>query len=69
MRTLSALFDPWAPGTAYAVGDVAGYDDGEGPRLYECRQAHTSQADWQPPSTAATILAALAGWIVLSAVP
>jgi len=34
----------WRPGTAYQVGDVAA-DGGE---FYMCRQAHTSQAGWEP---------------------
>lgn len=41
---VAAVFDPWTVGTAYAVGDVVAYDGG----LWECRQAHTSQADWRP---------------------
>ena len=41
IETLAALYDAWTPGTAYALGDVVAYDDGNGPRLWEVRQAHT----------------------------
>jgi len=38
------LYDSWASGVAYAVDDLVSYSDA----LYKCRQAHTSQSDWQP---------------------
>lgn len=45
-----AVFDPWAAGKVYAVGDFATYGvNGVGdPQLYKCISAHTSQADWTP---------------------
>ncbi|MCE9672148.1 glycosyl hydrolase family 18 protein [Myxococcus stipitatus] len=39
----------WAVGVYYPPGTQVTY----GGRLYECRQAHTSQADWTPPAVAA----------------
>ncbi|MCP3100211.1 glycosyl hydrolase family 18 protein [Myxococcus sp. K15C18031901] len=39
----------WAVGVYYTPGTQVTYDG----RLYECRQAHTSQADWTPPAVAA----------------
>jgi hypothetical protein len=43
----------WAPGVAYHVGDVVTY----GGLRYQCRQAHTSQAGWEPPNAPALWLA------------
>lgn len=53
LTQLAPLYDAWAPDTNYAVGDVAAYEDGAGPPLWECRQAHTSQAGWEPPNVLA----------------
>jgi hypothetical protein len=39
------LFLPWEADTAYKVDDRR-RDDG---KVYKCLQAHTSQADWEPP--------------------
>src|SRR5690242_10077920 len=39
----------WAPNTTYAVGAQVTYQG----VLYQCRQAHTSIVDWEPPNTAA----------------
>lgn len=41
---LVALYPDWAIGVAYYIGDLVAYQDG----LYQCIQAHTSQADWAP---------------------
>lgn len=38
------LFERWASGIAYAVGDRRNYED----ILYSCLQAHTSQEGWEP---------------------
>lgn len=38
------LFERWAIGVAYAVGDRRNYED----ILYSCLQAHTSQEGWEP---------------------
>ena len=43
------LFPEWATGTAYTSGQRVRYED----KLYKCVQAHTSQADWIPPSVPA----------------
>lgn len=43
--SVAILFDNWAVGVAYAVGDRRTYEG----KLYRCVQAHTSQADWAPP--------------------
>ncbi|MHA7628272.1 glycosyl hydrolase family 18 protein [Corallococcus sp. M7] len=39
----------WAVGVAYSVGTRVTYEG----RVYQCRQAHTSQADWTPTAVAA----------------
>ena len=48
-ETVTVLFEEWAVGVAYAVGDRRQYDG----LLYRCVQAHTSQADWTPDVTPA----------------
>lgn len=50
-----AIYDPWAVGKTYAVGDFLTYGvNGVGdPQLYKVAQAHTSQADWTPDATPA----------------
>ncbi len=45
----SDLFASWHPDIAYAVDQMAQYEGA----LYRCIQAHTSQADWTPPSVPA----------------
>lgn len=42
-------FAAWRPGLAVAVGDVLSYDE----VVYEVIQAHTTQADWTPPTVPA----------------
>lgn len=50
-----AVFDTWAVGKSYDVGDFVTYGlNGVGdPQLYKVVQAHTSQADWTPDVTPA----------------
>ena len=50
-----AVYDPWAVGKTYTVGDFLTYGvNGVGdPQLYKVAQAHTAQADWKPDSTPA----------------
>lgn len=50
-----AVFDPWAVGKTYAVGDFLTYGvNGVGdPQLYKVAQAHTAQADWTPDANPA----------------
>lgn len=43
------LFPMWAADVGYTVDERIRYGD----KLYRCVQAHTSQADWTPPSTPA----------------
>lgn len=43
------LFLPWEVGTKYVVGDRRRHDG----KVYKCLQAHTSQADWEPPAVPA----------------
>lgn len=43
------LFPAWEADVAYTVDERIRYGD----KLYRCVQAHTSQADWTPPSTPA----------------
>lgn len=51
---VATIYDPWAVGKPYAVGDFFTYgENGVGdPQLYKVVQAHTSQADWTPDVTA-----------------
>lgn len=44
IETVSVLFDEWEPDKDYEVGAVVRYES----RLWECRQAHTSQVGWGP---------------------
>lgn len=46
---LTTLYPFWVTNTAYTVDTIIRYD-GE---LYSCVQAHTSQADWTPPTVPA----------------
>lgn len=52
---VATIYDPWAVGKAYAVGEFVTYGtNGVGdPQLYKVVQAHTSQADWTPDATPA----------------
>ncbi len=43
------LYADWATGKTVAVGDRRQHDG----KLYKCRQAHTTQADWTPDATPA----------------
>ncbi|NMO18445.1 glycosyl hydrolase [Pyxidicoccus fallax] len=45
----ASLAAAWAPGVFYPVGARVSYSG----RDYECRQAHTSQADWTPTAVPA----------------
>lgn len=45
--TVPELITAWAYPVAYAEGDRRRY----GGKVYKCRQAHTSQADWTPDKT------------------
>ncbi len=49
------VYDEWAVGKAYKVGDFIRYGvNGVGdPQLYRVAQNHTSQADWTPDATPA----------------
>ena len=49
------LFLPWEADTKYVVGDRRRYDG----KVYKCLQAHTSQADWEPPAVPAL-------WVVVN---
>lgn len=49
------LFLPWEVNTKYEVGDRRRYDG----KVYKCRQAHTSQVDWEPPAVPAL-------WVVIN---
>lgn len=46
---LAVLYPLWVIGAEYAVDTTIRYED----VLYRCVQAHTSQADWTPPSVPA----------------
>ena len=47
---VSTIYDKWAVGKTYAVGDYFTYGENNvgDPQLYKVVQAHTSQADWKP---------------------
>ncbi|MFP2924670.1 glycosyl hydrolase family 18 protein [Pyxidicoccus sp. 3LG] len=45
----ASLAAAWAAGVSYPVGTQVTYEG----RLYQCRQAHTSQSDWTPVAVAA----------------
>lgn len=44
-----ALYDAWAVGASYVVGDRRQYAD----KLYKCLQSHTSMDGWSPELTPA----------------
>jgi hypothetical protein len=46
LEGLLPTLEAWNPNTFYAVGAQVSYQGGD----YECRQAHTSQVGWEPPS-------------------
>lgn len=48
-ESVTDLFPLWQTDTTYAIGDRRKYDG----LLYRCVQAHTSQADWNPPAVPA----------------
>ena len=52
--TVPELITAWAYPVAYAEGDRRSYSG----KVYKCRQAHTSQADWNPAATPAL-------WVVI----
>lgn len=56
---VAMLYDPWAVGKAYSVGEFVTYgENGVGdPQLYKVVQAHTSQSDWVPDATPALYVA------------
>ena len=49
---LAEMYPDWEVGVNYKLGDVISYHN----ELYEILQDHTSQADWQPDSTASLYL-------------
>ena len=56
---VATIYDPWAEGKAYSVGDFLTYGENSvgDPQLYKVVQAHTSQADWRPDITPALYVA------------
>lgn len=56
---VATIYDPWAEGKAYAVGDFLTYGENSvgDPQLYKVVQVHTSQADWKPDTTPALYVA------------
>lgn len=50
LEQVAALFAPWAADTAYVADAIVVDSDGQ---LYQCLQAHTSQAGWDPHATPA----------------
>ena len=45
IEAVAGIYDPWEPGLTVTVGDVLQWDG----TLVEVLQAHTTQADWEPP--------------------
>lgn len=56
---VATIYDPWAVGKAYAVGEFVTYGQNSvgDPQLYKVVQAHTSQADWTPDAVASLFVA------------
>ena len=56
---VATIYDPWAEGKAYAVGDFVTYEENSvgDPQLYKVVQDHTAQADWKPDATPALYVA------------
>lgn len=56
---VATIYDPWEIGKAYSIGDFLTYGVNcvGDPQLYKVVQAHTSQADWTPNTTAALYVA------------
>ena len=48
-ESVVSLFPDWQANTLYSIGDRCQYNN----LLYRCVQAHTSQADWTPPTVPA----------------
>lgn len=51
---VATVYDPWAAGKAYAVGEFFTYGENSvgDPQLYKVVQAHTSADEWLPNATA-----------------
>lgn len=51
---IASVYPDWVVGRSYKVGDYVTYGINQvgDPQLYKVVQAHTSQDDWLPPSTA-----------------
>lgn len=51
---VATIYDSWEAGKSYAVGEFVTYGENSvgDPQLYKVVQAHTSQADWTPDTTA-----------------
>lgn len=56
---VATIYDPWAVGKAYAVGEFVTYGENSvgDPQLYKVVQNHASQADWTPDATASLYVA------------
>ena len=56
---VATIYDPWAVGKSYAVGEFVTYGTNSvgDPQLFKVVQAHTSQADWTPDTTASLFVA------------
>lgn len=56
---VATIYDPWAVGKAYAVGEFVTYGQNSvgDPQLYKVVQGHTSQADWTPDAVASLFVA------------
>ena len=49
VKRLAPLYPPWRVGLDVSVGEIYAWDG----TLVECRQAHTTQADWTPDAAPA----------------
>lgn len=56
---VATIYDPWAVGKSYSVGDYLTYDKNSvgDPQLYKVVQSHTSQADWTPNTAISLFMA------------
>lgn len=60
IATLVHAYPMYEVGKAYVIGDLFNYQD----TLYEVIQNHTSQADWEPPTTTSLYKAKMPAGII-----
>lgn len=53
--SVATFVERWKPDTAYEVGKRVSYKPADEVELWKCRQAHTSQAGWEPSTATASL--------------